>query len=79
MFKKTLIAAAALSMLALGTSAANAHGHHGYGHGFNFVLDLSDYDGDCYYRSRPVTIKLWDDYSDSYYFKTVYRQVKVCY
>jgi hypothetical protein len=76
MFKKTLIAAAALSMLALGATAANAHGYQGHHFGYNFVF--SNYDSDCYYESRPVTIKIWDDYSYSYYFKTVYRNVRVC-
>jgi hypothetical protein len=78
MFKKTLIAAAALSMLALGATAANAgyHGHHGHHFGYSFAF--SDYHSDCYYASRPVTIRIWDDYSDSYYFKTVYRSVRIC-
>jgi hypothetical protein len=76
MFKKTLIAAAALSTLALGATAANAHGHHGYHFGYNFAF--SDYHSDCYYASRPVTIRIWDDYSDSYFFKTVYRSVRIC-
>jgi hypothetical protein len=89
MFKKTLIATAALATLAFGASAANAgygisigygHGYgHGHGHGhYNYTLDLSDYD-DCSYVVRPVTIKVWDDYSYSYYFKTIHRKVRVCY
>jgi hypothetical protein len=82
MFKKTLIAAAALSTLMLGASAANAgygisigygHGHHGH-----YSLNLYDYDS-CYYVQRPVTIRVWDDYSYSYFLKTVYRSVRVCY
>ena len=84
MFKKTLITAAALATLAFGASAANAgYGISiGYGHGhghFNYSLDLSDYDSSCYYVVRPVTIKVWDDYSYSYYFKTINRKVRVCY
>jgi hypothetical protein len=86
MFKKTLITAAALATLAFGASAANAgygisigYGHgHGHGH-FNYSLDLSDYDSSCYYVVRPVTIKVWDDYSYGYYFKTIHRKVRVCY
>ncbi len=53
MFKKTLIAAAALSMLALGASAANAgyHGHHGHHFGYNFVF--SDYIRIATMRAAP--------------------------
>ena len=28
--------------------------------------------------SRPVTIRVWDDYSYSYIYKTIYRSYKVC-
>jgi hypothetical protein len=88
MFKKTLIAAAALSTLLLGASAANAgygisvgYGHGGYGHGYghgHYSLQFTDYNSGCYVTTRPVTIRVWDDYSDGYFFKTIYRQVRVC-
>jgi len=28
--------------------------------------------------SRPVTIRVWDDYSCEYVFRTVYRDYQVC-
>jgi hypothetical protein len=85
MLKKTLIAAAALFAIALGVaSPASAH--------YNKHYNFSWYSGypwksyaytynyhPCHYESRPVTLKIWDDYSYSYYFKTVYRDIKVCY
>ena len=86
MFKKTLIAAAALSTLALGATTADADGYgnsYGYGHNHHYSnsysYDYTDYSPTCYYESQPVTLKIWDDYSYSYTFKTIYRQVKVCY
>ena len=88
MFKKTLITVAALSTLALGATAADAHGYgnsYGYGYGNDhqytnsYSYDYMDYSPICYYESQPVTLKIWDDYSYSYTFKTIYRQVKVCY
>jgi hypothetical protein len=88
MFKKTLLAGAALSALVIGASTAQAGYGYSFGYGHNHhhndflnysYNDYSDYSPSCYYESRPVTIKLWDDYSYSYYFKTIYRQVKVCY
>lgn len=94
MFKNTLIAAATLATLMLGASAANAgygisvgyggYGHGGYGHGYghhgygHYSLQFTDYNSDCYVTTRPATIRVWDDYSDSYFFKTIYRQVRVC-
>ena len=33
----------------------------------------------CHYETRPVTLRIWDPYSYSYYFKTVYRDVRICY
>jgi ribosome recycling factor len=29
-------------------------------------------------ESRPITIRVWDDYSYSYIYKTIYRSYKVC-
>ena len=90
MLKTTLIAAAALSFLALGATQASAgsYGHgHGWGHswnhggGYNHRRSYRNYAWHrprCHYESRPVRIKLWSRYSYRYYFKTVYRDVEVC-
>jgi hypothetical protein len=32
----------------------------------------------CHYETRPLTLKIWDPYTYSYYFKTVYRDVRIC-
>jgi len=32
----------------------------------------------CHYESRPVTIRVWDDYSYSYIYRTIYRSYKIC-
>ncbi len=63
MFKKILLAAAALSTLVLGASAANAGYGYGYGHGYGYgygygyghahYTDYS-YQPSCYTQSRPV-------------------------
>lgn len=93
MFEKTLLAAAALSFMALGaTSPAHAtygnghHNKHRYNFSYNAYPWLNNYSyksyvyqPSCYYERRPVTLKLWDNYSYSFYFKTIYRDVKVCY
>jgi hypothetical protein len=87
MFKKTLIAAVALSALALGASQADAHGYgygyggygHGYGgYGYGYGYHHTHYQSSCYAESRPVTIRVWDDYSCEYVFRTVYRSYQVC-
>jgi len=70
MLKKTLIAATALSAVALG--AASPASAHYKGH-YNF----SWYAG-SHYETRPLTLKIWDPYTYSYYFKTVYRDVRIC-
>jgi hypothetical protein len=88
MFKKILLTAAALSTLALGASAANAGYGYGYGHGYGYgygygyghhahYADYS-YQPSCYTQSRPVVIRVWDDYSCEYTFRTVYRDYQVC-
>jgi hypothetical protein len=53
----------ALTGLVLGASQAEA-GYYSYSH--------------CCTVSRPVTIRVWDDYSYSYFYKTVYRDYRVC-
>jgi len=81
MFKKILLAAA-LSTLALGASAANAgYGIYGYGHHHYYNSYSSyqpSYQPSCYTQPRPVTIRVWDDYSWEFIFKTVYRDYRVC-
>jgi hypothetical protein len=81
MFKKTLIAAAALAAFALAMPQAQAgygygYGHgHGHGHGYGH---WNSYYGGCYV-SRPVTIRVWSDYAYGYIYKTVYRSINICY
>ena len=80
MFKKTLIAAA-LSTLALGATTADAHGYgdsYGYGYGHHSEYTSYSYQPSCYTESRPLTIRVWDDYSCEYVFKTIYRDYNVC-
>jgi hypothetical protein len=80
MLKKILLSAVALSGLVLGVSQAEAHyGYGGYGYGYSHYQPHYSYNYSyCHYESRPVTIRLWDDYSYSYYYKTIYRSYKVC-
>lgn len=86
MLKQTLIAAAALATLALGASQAEAHGYgysrgygsYGYSHYRPSYRTYSDYRPHCYTASRPVTIRIWDDYSCEYILRTVYRDYQVC-
>ena len=80
MFKKTLIAAA-LSTLALGATTADAHGYgdsYGYGYGHHSEYTSYSYQPSCYTESRPLTIRVLDDYSCEYVFKTIYRDYNVC-
>ena len=79
MLKKTLIAAAALTAVALGAaSPASAH-YRGY-YNFSLYADYPSYSySSCHYETRPVTLRIWDQYSYSYYFKSVYRDVRICY
>lgn len=75
MFKKILLSAAALTALVLGASSAEAgYGYGGYGYHYRPHYSYSY----CHYESRPITIRVWDDYSYSYYYKTIYRSYKVC-
>jgi hypothetical protein len=86
MLKKTLVAAAALTAIALGAaSPASAHYNKHYNFSWyagypwgGYAYKTYNYNP-CHYESRPVTLKIWDEYSYSYYFKTVYRDIKVCY
>ena len=88
MFKKILIAAA-LTAMAFGASQADAHGYgygynnysynnYSYGHR-NSYYSYTQYQPSCYTQSRPITIRVWDEYYCEYVFKTVYRDYKVCY
>ncbi len=90
MLKTTLIAAAALSFLALGATQASAgsYGGHGWsqgwnnGGGYNHRRSHGNYSWHrprCHYVNRPIKIKLWNHHSYHHYFKTVWRPVKVCY
>jgi hypothetical protein len=88
MFKKILMTAAALSALTFGASAANAtYGGYGYNYGYSYnyrpayshSYSYSHYQPTCYYKSIPVTIRVWNDYYYQYTYKTVYRSVKSCY
>jgi hypothetical protein len=86
MFKKILITAATLSAMMFGASAANAHyNSHGYNYGYSYnyrpaySYSYSSYQPSCYYKSIPVTIRVWNEYYCEYTYKTVYRSVKSCY
>ena len=87
MLKTTLIAAAALSFMALGATQASAgsYGHgggHSWNHGGGYNHSYRNYSWHrprCHHETRPVKIKLWSRYSHHYHFKTVYRDVEVCH
>lgn len=76
MLKQTLIAAAALATIALGTTtAADAgYGYRQYGGSY-----YNTYSPQCVTKTRSVTIRVWDDYSCEYAYRTVYRDYEVCY
>jgi hypothetical protein len=81
MFKKTLIAAAALAAFAFAVSQAQAGYGYGYGHGHGHGHYGHHWDysyGGCWV-SRPVTIRIWSDYTYGYIYKTIYRRINVCY
>lgn len=84
MFKKILLSAAALSGLVfvLGTSQAEAgYGYgnsYGYGHYKPYYRSYSYHKPHCYTATRPVTIRVWSDYSYAYIFRTVYRDIRIC-
>ena len=65
MLKKTLIAATALSAVALGASPASAHykGHYN----FSWYTGYPSWSYSiCHYETRPLTLKIWDPYTYSY-------------
>jgi hypothetical protein len=87
MLKQTAIAFAAVAALGLGAvgSATTAeagykgkggHHYHLYGGGKRFSYH---YGPKCHWKSRPVRIKVWDDYSYGYIWKTTHRRYRVCY
>ena len=84
MFKKILLSAAALSALVLGASQAEAGYGYGYGYGYSYkhykpyYRTYSYYRPHCYSVTKPVTIRVWDDYSYSYFYKTIYRDIRIC-
>jgi hypothetical protein len=80
MFKKILLSAVALTGLVLGASQAEAGYGYGYGgYGYNHYRPHYSYSYSyCHYVNRPVTIRVWDDYSYEYIYKTIYRSYRVC-
>lgn len=80
MFKKILLSAAALSGLVLCASQAEAgYGYsYGYGHDKPHYRSYSYHKPHCYTVTRPVTIRVWSDYSYAYIFRTVYRDIRIC-
>jgi hypothetical protein len=80
MFKKILLSAAALSGLVLCASQAEA----GYGYSYGYGHDKPHYRSYSYHKphrytvTRPVTIRVWSDYSYAYIFRTVYRDIRIC-
>jgi len=90
MLKTTILAAAALSFVALGAPTAYAGhgggggghhggGHHGHHNGWNnghIWLGYSWYPS-CHYETKKIRVKLWDRHGNPY-FKWVWRDVKVC-
>lgn len=92
MFKKTLFAAAALSFMALAATSP-AHATYGNGnhnkHRYNFSwytgtpwfntysYKAYSYQPSCHYEPQLVRIKVWTGYGN-FYFKNVWRDVKVC-
>ena len=82
MFKKILLSAAALSGLFLFASQAEAgYGYgssYGYGHYKPHYRSYSYHKPHCYTVTKPVTIRVWDDYSYSYFYKTIYRDYRIC-
>ena len=76
MLKKTLIAATALSAVALG-AASPASAHYKGHYNFSWYAGYPSWSYSiCHYETRPLTLKIWDPYTYSYYFKTVYRDVQ---
>jgi hypothetical protein len=79
MLKKTLIAAAALTVMVLGaTSPAAAHYKGHYNFSWYVGSPSYAYRQDCSYEPRLITIRVWNGYG-GYYFKKVWRDVRVCY
>jgi len=79
MLKKILLSAVALSGLVLGVSQAEAGNGYGYGgYGYHYRPHYSYSYSYCHYESRPVTIRVWDDYSYSYIYRTIYRSYMIC-
>jgi hypothetical protein len=80
MLKKTLVAAAALTVMALGAASPAAAHYKGH-HNFSWYAGYPSWNSysSCHYETRPVTLKIWDQYSYGYHFKTVYRDVRICY
>ncbi|MCJ7527369.1 MAG: hypothetical protein MUO37_04540 [Methyloceanibacter sp.] len=80
MMKKILLSAATLSVVALGAaSPASAKSNFSLYIGTPWLSAYSyDYPSSCTYESRLVTIKVPNGYG-GYYFKKVWRDIRVCY
>ena len=80
MMKTILASAAALSVMALGAaSPASAKSNFSLYIGTPWLSAYSyNYLPSCYYEPRLVTIKVSNGYG-GYYFKKVWKDVKVCY
>ena len=70
MLKTTLIAVGALAGFVLiaapQAEAGSKHGHHWYG-------------GACLFLTKPETIRVWSHYKHRFVWKTVYRNVPICF
>jgi hypothetical protein len=80
MMKTILASAAALSVMALGAAApASAKSNFSLYIGTPWLSGYSsNYLPSCYYEPRLVTIKVSNGYG-GYYFKKVWKDVRVCY
>jgi hypothetical protein len=64
-----------------GACVSQAEAGYGYGYGgygYHYRPHYSYSYSYCHYESRPVTIRVWDDYSYSYIYRTIYRSYKIC-
>ena len=77
---KTILVSAGLSIMALGAaSPASAQSNFSFYIGTPWLSGYSsNYLPSCYYEPRLVTIKVSNGYG-GYYFKKVWKDVRVCY
>jgi hypothetical protein len=79
MFKKTLIAGAALAAFAFAVPQAQAGYGYGHGHGHGHGHYGHNWGGGGCWVQRPVRIRVWSDYAYGYVYRTVYRGINICY